>query len=68
MRLKDTIWCDGCGIELLWAPVRGNQRDYCCEDCKNGFACSCGSRMEEEDYPRSGRASAEQNLPYEMTL
>jgi hypothetical protein len=21
-RDNDTIWCDGCGVEILWVPVR----------------------------------------------
>lgn len=58
MRVSDTIWCDGCGVEVLWAPVRAQERDYCCADCRDGYACNCGSRVEEEDYPRAGSAGA----------
>lgn len=58
MKIEDTIYCDGCGVEILWAPVRANQHQYCCADCRDGFECNCGARMESEDYPR-GRGLGE---------
>jgi hypothetical protein len=21
VRIENTLWCDGCGVEILWAPV-----------------------------------------------
>jgi len=68
MKLTDTVWCDGCGVELFWAPVHADQRDYCCEDCRDGFACGCGARMEEEDYPRAGGAGTDETISGEMSL
>ena len=53
MRISDTVYCDGCGVEISWAPVRHQQRDYCCQDCADGYECSCGARMEEDDYTRT---------------
>ena len=48
-RQHDTFWCDGCGVEILWAPVKVGECDYCCEDCREGRPCECGDRMEEEE-------------------
>ncbi len=53
MRIENTVWCDGCGVEVLWAPVKAREQDYCCQDCADGFECSCGDRMEEESYSRN---------------
>jgi hypothetical protein len=52
MRIEETIYCDGCGVEILWAPVKEKHREYCCTDCRDGYECSCGARMDEDDYPR----------------
>ncbi len=52
MRIDDTVWCDGCGVEITWAPVKSGQRLYCCQDCADGYECNCGARMEEDDYTR----------------
>jgi hypothetical protein len=48
-REHTTIWCDGCGVEILWLPIEEADRDYCCEDCRQGLACECSDRMEEEE-------------------
>ena len=52
MKIEDTIYCDGCGVEILWTPVRANSRHYCCADCRDGYQCACGARMESEDDAR----------------
>jgi hypothetical protein len=56
-RDNDSIWCDGCGVEILWAPVCAEARDFCCADCRDGFACECGDRP-ELDARRRGTAEA----------
>ena len=38
------VVCDGCGVEITWAPVVVKRRMYCCHDCAQGRACEC-------DYP-----------------
>ena len=48
VQYRDTIWCDGCGAEILWTPIVANNLHYCCLDCKNGFGCDCGGDQEEE--------------------
>jgi len=50
--IEGTIWCDGCGVEITWAPTRAERRRYCCEDCRKGFLCRCGERLEQEDERR----------------
>jgi hypothetical protein len=57
MRDEDTIFCDGCGVEITWTPVKVNHKDYCCEDCRDGFECGCSSALEEDDYPRGSGSS-----------
>lgn len=51
-RDRDTIWCDGCGVEISWAAVVDQQLIYCCIDCQEGLPCRCGERMEMEDERR----------------
>ena len=56
VRDRDTIWCDGCGVEFTWAPVLDKQFVYCCADCHTGLPCQCGERIEQEDeYRRHGQ-------------
>lgn len=45
-RIRDTntVVCDGCGVEITWAPVVLKKRMYCCKDCAAGLPCQC-------DYP-----------------
>lgn len=40
----NTVVCDGCGVEINWAPVVIRNRVYCCHDCAEGRPCQC-------DYP-----------------
>lgn len=48
-KVKDTLYCDGCGVEILCQPVVMGQWIYCCQDCARGLPCQCGERMEEEE-------------------
>lgn len=50
--IEGTIWCDGCGVEITWAPSVAERRRYCCEDCRAGLVCRCGDRLEQEDDRR----------------
>lgn len=59
-RYLETNWCDGCGVEVTWAPVMDQQFMYCCADCHSGLPCPCGERMEQEDERRQ---PGETNLP-----
>lgn len=52
--IEGTIWCDGCGVEITWAPISSGRRRYCCEVCQAGLVCRCGERLEQEDDRRTG--------------
>ena len=45
-RLENTIWCDGCGVEITWIPVVHDRRDYCCQQCLAGIHCECDELVE----------------------
>jgi hypothetical protein len=45
MSLIDNIHlCDGCGVEIVGAPVYVNQKYFCCQDCADGRECDCGNK------------------------
>ena len=48
VKIKDTLFCDGCGVEILLSPVIKGHREYCCEECAQGYECECGLHMELE--------------------
>ncbi len=58
---KDIIWCDGCGVEILWAPLVVAGRDYCCQDCCDGLLCECGDRQEPEERRARSDATVERS-------
>ena len=50
-RSEDTLWCDGCGTEILWNPYTIRQQDFCCQDCAAGIKCKCAEIMNwDEEY------------------
>ena len=53
---EDTMWCDGCGVEITWDPIRFGKRRYCCQDCLEDRPCRCGERMEIDAERRPGEA------------
>jgi len=55
-RQYDTRWCNGCGVEILWAPLINDHRDYCCQDCLDGLPCTCGQRMDMDKGRRARSA------------
>ena len=57
VRYRDTLWCDGCGIEIRWKPVKKGQRSYCCKRCMNGEVCDCADVL--EDYPTTSSKQSE---------
>lgn len=54
VRYQDTLWCDGCGIEITWEPVEKDRLFFCCLSCLEGENCRCGE--EEEQYPPTARS------------
>jgi hypothetical protein len=66
MRHKQTVWCDGCGVEITWAPQLEAELHYCCSQCFAGRPCLCTARMELEADRRArvvGQATADGVLP-----
>lgn len=59
VRIDETVWCVGCGVELTWSPVMVGKDRYCCQECAQGLKCNCGVRMEidEEGWARSSVTS-----------
>ncbi len=49
VKMEDTVFCDGCGVEIPLSPVIKNNGEYCCEDCAQGYECECGKRMEPDE-------------------
>jgi hypothetical protein len=47
-RIENTVRCDGCGVEILGAPLVVDGYDYCCQDCRDGLECECSIRFEVE--------------------
>jgi hypothetical protein len=56
-RYENTLWCDGCGVEILWEPLAIDDRTYCCAECWEGILCRCGERQEFEERRRSASDS-----------
>jgi hypothetical protein len=53
-RVDNTIYCDGCGVEITWSPIIIERRDYCCQDCLEVRPCKCGERTELDEDRRAG--------------
>ncbi len=53
MRTEDTIWCDGCGVEIVWTPLMVDRWDFCCQDCQGGIPCECSALEELDEYRRT---------------
>ena len=50
------VVCDGCGVEVTWAPIVVDHQRFCCQDCAEGRSCEC-------DYPPEEERGAQQSLP-----
>lgn len=59
-KTENTVYCDGCGVEITWSPVIRGVHDYCCLDCYEGLSCKCGERLEQEDNRRETKASSQE--------
>lgn len=58
-QIDGVLFCDGCGAEIVGAPVVRDRRRHCCEDCANGLRCDCGLIL-DDDRRESGDTSAGQ--------
>ena len=54
--LTDTVVCDGCGVEVTWAPLVVDGEQFCCQDCSEGRPCEC-------DYPPEEERGGQKALP-----
>lgn len=59
---KDTLWCTGCGVEIIGPPVMVGKQNYCCQDCSRGFECSCRSWAEQEEDRRGIKSATEEGV------
>ena len=59
VEIEGTLYCDGCGIEIIGPPVKKNKRYYCCRDCADGLECDCKPEIDRERLYYSGSS------PYE---
>lgn len=56
---NEMTWCNGCGVEITWGPVVIRNQVYCCQDCAQGYGCTCSERLEmDEEIRGSGADSA----------
>jgi hypothetical protein len=53
--IEQTVFCNGCGVEITWAPIVKGNRRYCCEDCLVGRGCECATRQDLDDDGRGGQ-------------
>ena len=54
MSLIDNIYlCDGCGVEIVGAPVFFNKLFFCCQDCADGRECDCVNTLDNDEDSRS---------------
>jgi hypothetical protein len=53
--VEGTLWCDGCGVDMTWAPHVVGGKQYCCVQCAGGDTCECGYAQENEE--EGGKAS-----------
>ena len=56
VRYRDTLWCDGCGVEIRWKPLQKGRLYYCCQRCLAGEVCECEEVL--EDYPQAENSSS----------
>jgi hypothetical protein len=56
--VENTIFCDGCGVEITCEPYLVGPQVYCCQDCAEGRPCGCGEHMELEDERRDAYPAA----------
>jgi hypothetical protein len=53
VKIEETLYCDGCGVEILLSPIMVNGFEYCCQDCSQGLVCRCAEKMELDERRRA---------------
>ena len=64
----NTIWCAGCGAEILQAPYVVNHQNFCCQNCAQGYTCKCGQAMERKEDYRDDDLPLQSHYPGEAYL
>ena len=59
VRYQDTLWCDGCGVEITWDPVEKERLFFCCFKCQSGEDCRCGEQ--DLEYPQESPSTIDIN-------
>jgi hypothetical protein len=49
VRIENSVFCDGCGVEILLAPVVQEGSLFCCKDCADGLECECSAIVEADE-------------------
>ena len=57
MRFKETVWCDGCGVEIPWSSPSKAGRHFCCATCFAGEPCGCSVRVQLDDDRRAASSA-----------
>ena len=45
--IEGVLFCDGCGAEVLGAPVGKDDRVHCCTRCAQGQDCQCALVLDD---------------------
>ena len=61
-RVDFSVWCDGCGAEILGLPIVRGKHDFCCQDCLHGFRCECCTSYSLDDNERRSDKSSDTTL------
>lgn len=60
---ENTIWCVGCGTEIIYRPFMVNDQEYCCQECALEMKCNCGRAMERAEDHRYSSISIDKIFP-----
>jgi hypothetical protein len=52
--IDGVLFCDGCGAEIVGAPVVGGRMRYCCERCARGESCDCALILDDDEPREAG--------------
>lgn len=52
--IEGVRFCDGCGAEIVGAPIVRGQLEYCCQECSEGRDCDCALVFEDERREAGG--------------
>lgn len=70
--IEGVIFCENCGIEIQFNPYIPNPNSiktlqeptyYCCQECYQGYKCSCRDSFDfEEDRRSNNKSVIESNI------